>query len=238
MHYMRVLRKRRNSYRANVIRGDFFVVSHIKKFITKSLKKYIKDKHIIGDVGCGEQPFRKMIEGFGGKYVGVDLAQNSQNSVDIIGSITNLPVEDNYFDIILCSEVLEHVFDLEKGLKELFRSLKPGGILILTIPFNYPLHEEPFDYYRFTSYWLKEKITSIDRKILAIEKGGNEFELIATVIDNFWYYLLPQRPLYFWKLLHVCMRVFVNFLIYPLTKLFGKYSPKKFYLSNMIVVKN
>ena len=60
------------------------------------------------------------------------------------------------FDIILCANVLEHVFDFHKAITNLYTALKTEGVLIIFVPVFYPLHDEPHDYWRFTEYSLKE----------------------------------------------------------------------------------
>jgi SAM-dependent methyltransferase len=56
------------------------------------------------------------------------------------------------FDIVFCTQVIEHVPDPGALVEETFRVLRPGGFLVLTGPFWWPLHEEPHDYHRFTRY--------------------------------------------------------------------------------------
>ncbi len=62
----------------------------------------------------------------------------------------------NKFDIILCMNVLEHVFDFYKAIDSIHKSLVFGGVAIITIPVFYPLHDEPNDYWRFTEYSLRK----------------------------------------------------------------------------------
>lgn len=88
------------------------------------------------------------------------FAQCKFQTADISGvvtfkcSLTSIPVPDNAFDAILCTQVLEHVVEPDKVLAELFRVLKPGGRILLTTPFFYEEHLIPYDYYRFTSFGL------------------------------------------------------------------------------------
>lgn len=74
---------------------------------------------------------------------------------DTVGDAHNLPFEDNSFNNILCTEVLEHLHTPEVAIAEMKRVLKPAGSLILTTRFVYPIHDAPNDYYRFTEYGLK-----------------------------------------------------------------------------------
>jgi SAM-dependent methyltransferase len=104
------------------------------------------------DAGAGDAPYAEL---FGHcEYVTADWP-NSMHSggrrADIVASLENLPVADESFGAVLCTEVLEHIARPDSVLAELHRVLAPGGRLCLTVPFVWPLHEEPFDFYRYTA---------------------------------------------------------------------------------------
>ncbi|MBI2099171.1 class I SAM-dependent methyltransferase [Candidatus Uhrbacteria bacterium] len=75
--------------------------------------------------------------------------------VDIVGDAHALPFPDNSFDLVLCIEVLEHLKSPERAIAEMKRVLRPGGKLILTTRFLYPIHDAPGDFWRFTEYGLR-----------------------------------------------------------------------------------
>lgn len=77
----------------------------------------------------------------------------------IYADVSRLPVRDQAVDVVLLLEVLEHVQDERMALREIFRVLKPGGRLYLSVPFVYPLHDVPNDYRRFTIYGLRWLLT-------------------------------------------------------------------------------
>ncbi|AGB42131.1 methyltransferase family protein [Halobacteroides halobius DSM 5150] len=98
----------------------------------------------------------------------VDICQNSEELID-----------DNYFDYILCTEVLEHTLNPFSAIKEINRILKPGGLVFITVPFNFRIHGPLPDCWRFTEYGLKEllkkftiksleKIETADRDLMPI----------------------------------------------------------------------
>lgn len=68
----------------------------------------------------------------------------------VVGDAQNLPFTDASFPVVLCSEVLEHIPEPRKAIAEFFRVLEPGGVLILTTRFVFPVHDAPGDYWRFT----------------------------------------------------------------------------------------
>jgi SAM-dependent methyltransferase len=93
------------------------------------------------DVGCGSKPYR-LYFGAVSEYIGLDIFPGPQVDVHVQPGMP-WPLEDNRFDVVLCTEVLEHVQDLGQMLGELFRVLAPGGILVVTTPFIYNVHGAP-----------------------------------------------------------------------------------------------
>jgi SAM-dependent methyltransferase len=75
--------------------------------------------------------------------------------VDVVGDVHHLPFDDASFDGVICSAVLEHVRDPWQVVRELYRVLKPGGLVQIGVPFLYPYHRDPVDYWRFTLEGLK-----------------------------------------------------------------------------------
>jgi len=108
------------------------------------------------DVGCGEKPYAKLIQNVD-FYIGLDVPTTMHGiaKLDVIGTVMALPFQDGTFNSILCTEVLEHLPEPLVALKEMHRVTKPGGILLLTVPLSEQLHEEPYDFYRFTKYALE-----------------------------------------------------------------------------------
>jgi len=109
------------------------------------------------DFGCGEMPYRTLIEPMVGKYLGVDLEMNPKADHHIgFDSKTTLP--DGYADIILSNQVLEHVDTPSGYLQEAMRLLKPGGHIICTTHGYWFYHPTPNDYWRWTSAGLRKTI--------------------------------------------------------------------------------
>ncbi|KKQ15996.1 MAG: hypothetical protein US30_C0025G0008 [Candidatus Moranbacteria bacterium GW2011_GWF2_36_839] len=85
--------------------------------------------------------------------IGLDV--NKGRGVDVVADAHDLPFEDGKFDIILCTEVLEHLHSPHVAISEMKRVLKVGGKLILTTRFIFPIHDAPGDYFRYTKYGLR-----------------------------------------------------------------------------------
>jgi len=132
-------------------------------------------KGVLLDVGCGDQPYRRLLSAEC-KYVGLDW-DDSTTEFSVTGSseVTyfdgrEFPFIDKYFDSVLNTDVLEHVKDTDLFLAECRRVLKPGGEMMLTVPFQARYHFIPYDYWRFTSSGLTEvldRASFFDVKIVA-----------------------------------------------------------------------
>ncbi len=103
------------------------------------------------DVGAGDAPYREL---FGHtRYLSNDWGESvhiGAVAADVIAPAWALPVDSSTVDLVLCTQVLEHVPDPADVLSECLRVLRPGGTLALTVPLVWQLHEMPFDYYRYT----------------------------------------------------------------------------------------
>lgn len=133
------------------------------------------------DVGCGEMPFRDFLAR-GTTYTPIDLP-----SADLFGMTTGdgivrfdgrtIPFADNAFDNVLCTEVLEHAEDHAALIGEMHRVLKPGGRIVVTIPFSARVHHVPFDFHRFTSFQLERLFSGFGDVVVTAR--GNDIAVIA-----------------------------------------------------------
>lgn len=125
------------------------------------------------DLGCGDMPYREIVQNKVDAYDSLDFFPRF-NSVTYVGDIQNMPViPDNTYDSAICIEVLEHVPDPASAIKEIFRILKPGAVVVVTVPHLSRLHDLPHDYYRYTRYglvYLFEKVGFQIEKL--VERGG------------------------------------------------------------------
>lgn len=133
------------------------------------------------DVGCGEMPFRGFLPA-GTTYQGLDVEDAAEFGMNRHPDITFfdggvIPYPANSWDAVLCTEVLEHVADPELLVAEMKRVLRPGGILLITVPFAARVHHAPHDYRRFTKFGL-EKLLSGFASVEIVERG-NDYGVIA-----------------------------------------------------------
>jgi SAM-dependent methyltransferase len=110
------------------------------------------------DIGCGKMPYREhiMAKSKLSSYVGLDidaaLQYDAKVKPDFFWDGSRMPFEENQFECAMATEVLEHCPDPRIVLSESFRVLKPGGFIFCTIPFLWPLHEVPYDEFRYTPF--------------------------------------------------------------------------------------
>ena len=119
------------------------------------------------DVGCGEMPYRELFEGRCSEYVGCDLYSKLNDVVKCPAD--NLAFEDASFDTIVCFQVLEHVTEPWRVIEECARVTRSGGALLLTVPFMFPYHGSPYDYYRYTASGLRHLVERAGYSVEAIE---------------------------------------------------------------------
>jgi SAM-dependent methyltransferase len=131
------------------------------------------------DVGCGEKPYARWLDRVE-RHWGVDLpsTMHGVEHADVLASVLALPFAGSTFDSVLCTEVLEHTPDPATGLREMARVAKADALLLLTVPSSEQLHEEPYDYCRFTCYWLEYLLEETGWEIIRLDpRGGAPLEL-------------------------------------------------------------
>lgn len=208
---------------------------HIEKEIQNFSKSVVPSKRVL-DVGCGLRPYEKYFKHC--DYIGIDVEVSGREmddkKPDKFYDRLNIPFEDKSFDIVICTEVLEHCVDTDKLLSEMYRILKISGILFLTVPFMWGEHEIPYDFRRYSSYGLKRKIESTKFKIIEQKKlvcGVKAIEyLVSSEINsyknstsyrpNLWYrvkefllYYLWLFILRLWNLTYHFDRVYIHNLV-------------------------
>jgi SAM-dependent methyltransferase len=133
------------------------------------------------DVGCGDMPYRTFLKN-AQEYTGIDIPQATAfrmlgGDAIIAFDGVSIPFTDALFDTVLCTEVIEHAVEPEMLISEIFRVLKPGGVLLATVPFSARVHYAPFDFNRFTKYRLKNILAPFSD--VEIFERGNDISVIA-----------------------------------------------------------
>ncbi len=176
------------------------------KITRERLKTFIvshaNERHTL-DIGCANSPYSKYFP----NRVGFDIAEGP--GVDVVGDAHTLPFKDGEFDQILCTEVLEHLHTPGIAIQEMMRVLKPGGTILLTTRFIFPIHDAPHDYYRYTKYGLRhlfrswdvvelnEEVSTIETIGVLLQRIGFQTKLRMNFMSKVIIFLLA-------KILHMC----------------------------------
>ncbi|HMN42780.1 MAG TPA: methyltransferase domain-containing protein [Phycisphaerales bacterium] len=167
-------------------RQERFIVPLIRENVLDALAAHATPGGRALDAGCGGQPFRTAIEGVGMRYFSLDAVSQPGITTDYLCPIDGVLPESvlavGGFDMILCTELLEHVADWDAAWRNLSRLLRPGGKLIVTCPFFFPLHEEPYDFFRPTLHAISYWATRHGLDPVELRKMGDAWDVIGTAI--------------------------------------------------------
>jgi SAM-dependent methyltransferase len=162
---------------------DIYIV---RKTILSALQENLpKLSGTLLDVGCGYMPYKQLLLSSASKveeYIGLDLANNIYQKPDLEWDGQKIPLEDNIIDCIIATEVFEHCPEPEIVMKEIYRVLKPDGILFFTVPFLWPLHTVPYDEYRYTPFSLERHLTNSGFKDIEIKALGGWDKALAQML--------------------------------------------------------
>lgn len=146
------------------------------------------------DVGCGNKPYRDLVPAK--RYVGLDVDTPFTRRVgaaDVFYDGGTFPLPAVGFDGVLCSQVLEHVFTPEAFLAEIRRVLRPGGVLVLAVPFMWDEHEQPHDFGRYTSFGLRALLERNGFEVLEQTKSVADFGAVAQLASAWVFKVVRTR---------------------------------------------
>jgi 2-polyprenyl-3-methyl-5-hydroxy-6-metoxy-1,4-benzoquinol methylase len=161
---------------------DYIHLYFLMKDIKEALDKYARKSLL--DLGCGNKPYREWYGPLTESSTGCDAVQSSENVVDTICLAKELPYQNEAFDTVFSTQVLEHVFEQQQMINEAARVLKQNGCLILSVPFTWELHEEPYDFFRITKYGLKEMFEKSGFQIEYIKANGGKWAALFQMMLN------------------------------------------------------
>lgn len=149
------------------------------------------------DIGCGKMPYRELLMSAPtriSRYIGMDIENPYYRAeIDLKWDGKNIPLEHSAVDSVLCTEVLEHCPDPTALLREAHRVLRPGGVFFFTVPFVWPLHDMPMDYFRYTSVALRHLFAGAGFSSLEIKGLGGWNAALAQMI-GLWVRRSPMAP--------------------------------------------
>lgn len=169
--------------------------------IYRDIKKQVPIlKGNVLDVGCGQSPYKFLLNASQTKYFGIDVADadkfDYKNSEITPFNGENIPFEDDKFEGLICTEVLEHVPNYQKLINEMFRVMKKDGMAIITIPWSARYHYIPYDFFRYTPSSLKTMFSRFTE--MKIKNRGTDIPNIINKIIIVWFRNLFPAQLWKW----------------------------------------
>jgi SAM-dependent methyltransferase len=148
------------------------------------------------DVGCGQKPYAALFRV--DEHVGLEIDtpdNRAKKQADFFYDGEHFPFADDSFDTVFASQVFEHVFNPDQFLAEVARVLRPGGSLLLTLPFFWDEHEQPHDFARYSSFGLSHLLDQHGFKVRELHKSGAD---LSPVLQAWGMYafkaLTPHNP--------------------------------------------
>lgn len=164
------------------------------RFYLKSFSEKVKKENAerILDLGCGAKPYEGIFP-YAKSFIGFDVEKNER--VDVVGFNWDLPFQDNEFDALISTQVLEHTAKIPETIAEIRRVVKPGGLVYISVPLTFPEHGIPYDFYRFTRYGLMEVFK--DFEIIYITPHNGYIATMFRLLNAFLNYI-PGARFFLW----------------------------------------
>ena len=155
---------------------NWLVYQSSDQFLNKYRSHY---KGNLYDLGCGVRSYEDFFLNFSDSYVGVDWGASIHDTkADIFADLNQpLPVASNVADTVVCLSVLEHLSEPQTLLNEAFRIMKSDAVMILQVPWQWKLHEEPYDFFRYTPYGLKHLVAKAGFHDVEVEATSGFFSM-------------------------------------------------------------
>lgn len=186
------------------------------------------------DIGCGSKPHKDILNV--DEHIGIEIddeGRKNHTHADVLYDGIEMPFEDKSFDSALASELLEHVFNPDTLLKETNRVLKIEGLFLLSTPFLWEEHGQPYDYARYTSFGLKYILEKNGFEVIEQVKSGNGIEVVFQKLNN---YIFRAFRLKFPFIIIIFLLIFpINIIGLIISKILPRNNDM--YLSNIILVK-
>jgi SAM-dependent methyltransferase len=189
---------------------------HYKTFhpqLKNTLEKYGRGKVL--DIGCGNKPYEDWFSTNITDYIGCDIIQSDLHKVDVLCPANKIPLDSETFDTVISTQTIEHVEDHQGLVNEAFRLLRKDGYFILSGPMYWYLHEQPFDFFRFTRYGFKEVLVKAGFNIIDIQSNGGMWAVTGQTINHSFINSRSKNVV-----IRCCCTIFKKFRIYWLVNSF------------------
>lgn len=138
------------------------------------------------DVGCGQRPYEDFFAHC--EYVGIDVEASGRSAVHkrphVYFNGVDLPFDDEDVDAVVCTEVLEHAVDPARLVAEIRRTLRPGGKVLITVPFMWGEHEAPYDFRRFSTFGVRRLLDEGGLRVVSSGKLTTGIDAINALVQS------------------------------------------------------
>ncbi len=158
---------------------------------SNAISKHAKGR--LADLGCGNVPLFKMYHNLVSEVICVDWQSSLHQSkhVDIFADLNEpINIGDETFDTVIASDVIEHLHSPQALFNSAARALKPGGKLIIGVPFLYWIHEAPHDFHRYTEFSLERMSKLAGLQVIDLSAWGGAPEVLTDIATK----ALAPRP--------------------------------------------
>lgn len=179
-------------------RSSRIIADLVAEFYTNAIPRWVSGD--LADLGCGKAPLLGAYRDYCSSILLADW-DNSLHENPLLDLVIdmNQPLTSfasNSFDVLILSDVLEHISEPKALMGEIYRILKPGGRLILNVPFIYWIHESPHDYYRYTRFALERFAKQAGLEVAELVPLGGWIEVLADICSKLMarvrlWYLVP-----------------------------------------------
>jgi SAM-dependent methyltransferase len=181
------------------------IQSLLRRKLINSSRHYIREANAVFaaslpkgsrvlDAGAGTAPYKPLFSHTDYESADFELVDKEYVRSTYVCDLAAIPVEDHRFDAIIFNQVLEHLPDPLKVLKELHRVLKPGGRIIASAPLFYEEHEKPYDFYRYTQFGWRHLMHEAGFHIETLTWNEGYFGTVAYQLETAARYLPGSPP--------------------------------------------
>ena len=177
------LQKSKDGYRYPINKHP---VARVLKF--RNVSRYFDNTPKGGkvlDYGSGDRPYEPFLKERFGSYIAGDHPEaNKKHEArpDVYIVDERIDLDDDSVDCVLLTEVMEHIFRPAVALNEINRVLKPGGYVIASVPFAMREHEQPYDFYRYTSFAIRNLAADAGFEVIELDYVGDMVGVVASLI--------------------------------------------------------